>query len=305
MAGKSIRLFLVDGDYNGLITAELVNWTGHTLAGPRSELPNLLSRDECHQRTGIYFLISRESSDSGLSVYIGESDDIAKRLKQHSRPESSGGKDFWDYVVVITSKDGNLTKAHVKYLESRLISITKDVGRCSLINSVTPEFTSLPESDSSDMEFFIKQVQMVVPAIGFTFLKPVKKSIDSGSGDSVIYLLESPKHRLRARATEDGADFIVLKGSDSIGKWNGKNGGYGRLYRELCDRGVLEETQNGRRVFTKDYAFSSPSAAAATVYGRSTNGRQAWIVEGTGQTYHLYQSAKIAEVLPDNETSEV
>ena len=112
--GRSIRLFLVDGTPNGLLTAEIMNWTGHVLTGPRSKLAELVQRPECG-RTGVYFLVGA-APDNSLrpQVYIGESDDVAKRLKQHNRPEEQGGKDFWERVCLVTSKDQNLTKAHVK-----------------------------------------------------------------------------------------------------------------------------------------------------------------------------------------------
>ena len=132
--GRSIRLFLVDGLANGLLTAEIMNWTGHALTGSRSRLPELVQRPEC-ARTGVYFLVGTDP-DNALRplVYIGESDDVAKRLKQHHRPEDQGGKDFWEKVCLITSKDQNLTKAHVKFLESRLLALAKQSGRCGLIN---------------------------------------------------------------------------------------------------------------------------------------------------------------------------
>lgn len=121
--GRSLRLFLVDGTPNGLLTAEIMNWTGHVLTGPRSKLSELVQRPECG-RTGIYFLVGPDPENSLRSlVYIGETDDVGKRLKQHNRPEASGGKDFWERVCLVTSKDQNLTKAHAKYLESLLIHL--------------------------------------------------------------------------------------------------------------------------------------------------------------------------------------
>ena len=90
--GKSVKLFLVDGSPNGILTAEIINWTGKILSAPRSKLAELIQRDEC-KKTGVYFLVSAENESFPL-VYIGESDDVANRLKQHNRTEESGGKDF-------------------------------------------------------------------------------------------------------------------------------------------------------------------------------------------------------------------
>lgn len=110
-AGRTVRLFLVDGTPGGLLTAEIMNWTGHVIAAPRSDLAELVKRPEA-ARTGIYFLLGDDPDSLGGSrAYIGEADDISNRLRQHSRPEDQGGKDFWDRVTVVTSKDANLTKA--------------------------------------------------------------------------------------------------------------------------------------------------------------------------------------------------
>lgn len=155
--GRSIRLFLVDGTPNGLFTAEIMNWTGHVLTGPRSKLSELVQRPECG-RTGIYFLVGPDPDNSLRPlVYIGESDDVGTRLKQHNRPEDKGGKDFWEKVCLVTSKDQNLTKAHVKYLESLLIQSAGQVGRGKLINGTAHEYINLPESDRADMAFFMEQ----------------------------------------------------------------------------------------------------------------------------------------------------
>lgn len=157
--GRSIRLFLVDGTPNGLLTAEIMNWTGHVLTGPRTKLSELVQRPECG-RTGIYFLVGPDPENSLRPlVYIGESDDVGTRLKQHNRTEEQGGKDFWERVCLITSKDQNLTKAHIKYLESLLIRNAGAVARCKLINGTAHDYSNLPESDRADMAFFMEQIR--------------------------------------------------------------------------------------------------------------------------------------------------
>ena len=127
--GKSIRLYLADGTPGGLLTAEIMNWTGHVVAAPRSDLAVLLKRQEI-SRTGIYVLLGDDPESLGGSLaYIGEGDDVGKRLYQHARTEDQGGKDFWDRAIVFTSKDANLTKAHARYLESRFITLAQQARR--------------------------------------------------------------------------------------------------------------------------------------------------------------------------------
>lgn len=150
--GRTIRMFLVDGSPSGIITAEIMNWTGHVLCAPRSRLPDLIKRDET-KRTEICFLSGLDpETGSKTQVYIGESDNVGKRLAQHNKAESAGGRDFWDKVCLVSSKDQDLTKAHVRYLESRLISICSEAGRASLVNGTAPDYRYLPEADLADMD---------------------------------------------------------------------------------------------------------------------------------------------------------
>jgi hypothetical protein len=134
----------------GLTTAEITNWTGHVLPARRSDLADLLKRDEA-QRTGVYFLLGDDETTVGdARCYIGEADVVADRLRHHHRD-----KDFWDRVVVITSKDTNPTKSHGRYLESRLISLATQAARVTLENGTAPPVPALPEADASDMNYFL------------------------------------------------------------------------------------------------------------------------------------------------------
>jgi hypothetical protein len=114
MQGRTVRLFLVDGTPTGLITGEIMNWTGHILIAPRSRIGEALRREEA-SRTGVYFLVGDDPDQpTKTRVYIGEGDSVSNRIKNHVKDES---KDFWTKVCLVTSKDTNLTKAHARYLE--------------------------------------------------------------------------------------------------------------------------------------------------------------------------------------------
>ncbi|MDY7115530.1 GIY-YIG nuclease family protein [Halomonas sp. SSL-5] len=305
--GRSIRLFLVDGTPNGLLTAEIMNWTGHVLTGPRSKLSELVQRPECG-RTGIYFLVGPDPDNSLRPlVYIGESDDVGTRLKQHNRPEEKGGKDFWEKVCLVTSKDQNLTKAHVKYLESLLIQNAGQVGRCKLINGTAHEYINLPESDRADMAFFMEQIRTVLPVLGFDFLRetsrPSREPEATPAAEpeaSPRFNLEVPRHGIRATGQEIDGEFYVFKGSLARGSWVGTERGYQSLYNQLCEDGVLVES-DGTRIFNEDQSFSSPSAAAAVVSGRSANGRTSWKAEGSGLTYGEWQDRQVSAAAAESE----
>lgn len=306
--GRSIRLFLVDGTPNGLLTAEIMNWTGHVLTGPRSKLAELVQRPEC-ARTGVYFLVGPDPEDSlRTRVYVGESDDVAQRLKQHNRPEEQGGKDFWERVCLVTSKDQNLTKAHAKYLESKLIGIATSAGRCVLGNGTAHDYSGLPESDRADMAYFLEQIRTVLPVLGFDFLRELAKPSSAAAAPAALsvsesprFVLEIPKSKGRALAQEIDGEFFVLKGSRTRAEWVGTETGYQALFRQLLDEGVLVADGSEHLLFSDDYAFSSPSAAAAVVCGRQANGRTAWVVEGSGQTYAGWQDQQLTSLEPVEE----
>ncbi|MDD5145217.1 MAG: GIY-YIG nuclease family protein [Candidatus Pacebacteria bacterium] len=121
--GKKITLFLVDGEPDGKKTLSLGGWNGLGLMFPRNKLKELGS-DENYQKPGIYFLFGKESEDSLVySAYIGEAENIFDRLTTHSHDKS---KDFWHLTVAFISTDDSLTKAHVKYLESRCAELANN-----------------------------------------------------------------------------------------------------------------------------------------------------------------------------------
>lgn len=311
--GRSIRLFLVDGIPSGLLTAEIVNWTGHALTGPRSRLGDLLKRPEC-SRTGVYFLVGPDPENPMRSqVYIGESDDVATRLKQHNRPEDKGGKDFWERVCLVTSKDQNLTKAHVKFLESRLIAMASSSGAGTLLNGTAHDYDMLPESDRSDMAFFVEQIRIILPVLGFDFLRDQQKLIEqlrqqnAQPQPAAVFVMEIPKYGIRAEAREVDGEFIVLADSLARDHWASSSNytSYRPLYNELRENGVLVVAGKDHVRFTRDQVFSSPSAAAAVVSGRSANGRTTWLEKNTRMTYGDWQSAQIEQQTPTDSSGHV
>jgi hypothetical protein len=221
-SGKQIKLFLIDGTPGGLTTAEITNWTGHVFSARRSDLADLLKRDEA-QRAGAYVLPGDDEAAIGNTrCYIGEADVIANRLRGHHRD-----KDFWDWdrVVVITSKDANLTKAHGRYLESRLIDLATSAGRVTLENRTAPTVPALPEADASDMDYFLAQLQIVLPVLGVNAIRvPQPKPLIPSPGEtaeSPIFHLRNAKVGVDARAQQIDGEFTMLAGSSVVASWHG------------------------------------------------------------------------------------
>lgn len=307
--GKSVRMFLADGTPGGLVTAEIMNWTGHVMAAPRSELRELLSREEA-KRTGLYILLGEDPDALGeRRAYIGEGDNVGRRLYHHSRTEEQSGKAFWDRAVILTSKDMNLTKAHVRYLESRFIQLAQDAKRASLENGTAPATQTLPEADVSDMEYFIEQAKIVLPVLGVNLFRsgPTPQgrqaSNDKGErGSSDTFELHFKKDDISASAEEVDGEFVVLKDSEARSSWVGVAGrGYSKLRNKLEHDGVLVQNAQGTKMlFTQDYAFASPSAAAATIVGRAANGPESWIHKTSGLSYAKWQDQGLERAVEDD-----
>ena len=302
--GKSVRLFLADGTPGGLLTAEIMNWTGHIVAAPRSDLGTLLKRPEA-SRTGIYLLLGDDPDSMGGSLaYIGEGDDVSKRLYQHSRAEEQGGKDFWDRAIVLTSKDANLTKAHARYLESRLITLAQQANRARLINGTAPAPLPLPESYVSDMEYFIAQAKIVLPVLGVNLFRNTTVSVTPSNPTepssshpvvSPLFEMSLKRYGIVATAQEVDGEFTVLEGSLARASWIGvEEDGYRRLREKLVKDGTLISSADGTiAVFSRNQVFASPSAASAIVSGRNSNGRTAWRLQSTGLAYGEWQNQEI------------
>lgn len=221
--------------------------------------------------------------------YIGEADVVAERLKHHQR-----GKDFWDRMVVVTSKDTNLTKSHGRYLEARLIQLATAATRVSLENSTAPPLPSLPEADASDMDFFLEQLQIVLPVLGVNAIRATRVGVSDGSriqsNLSPVFELSVPKSRVAAKARQIDGEFTVLAGSTGVAAWvaagtaDSTRRAYD-AYRERHARLVRDgsiRVDNGTGVVTRDLVFTSPSLAGAVLLGRSCNGRRSWVSdEGT------------------------
>jgi hypothetical protein len=308
-AGKSVRLFLADGTPGGLLTAEIMNWTGHVIAAPRSDLSALLKRRET-SRTGIYILLGEDpESVGGLIAYVGEGDDVSKRLYQHSRPEDLGGRDFWDRAIVITSKDTNLTKAHARYLESRFITLALQANRAKLINATAPLPIVLPEADISDMEFFTEQARIVLPVLGVNIFRAPAVSSSQRSAPlaeqdvtaSPTFELRLKKEDILATAQEIDGEFTVLADSTARLKWGGAGAHNYRGLRERLEHdGTLVVSPGGATMrFTHSQVFASPSAAAAIVVGRSANGRNEWVTAEGRVTYGDWQRRGVDEALKE------
>ncbi len=255
----TLRLFFPDGDPYSIKVAKLGNWSGVGVMFPRALLGEARKRPELG-RPGVYLLLG-EDEDGFPELYIGEADDVGKRIAQHDQ-----GKDFWTHAVVFTaSEDEGLDKAQTRYLEARLIELAKSRGQAKIKNQNQGSLPPLSEMDRADAEQFLENLLLCLPPLGVSFLGP--KSPKKQAGAQRFYLSSKGVHA-EAELTAEG--FVVKKGSQAV-----LTQSYQRLRQRLVEAGILK-IERDYYVFTRDYVFSSPSAAAAAIRGGATQGTTYW-----------------------------
>jgi hypothetical protein len=262
--GFSIRIFLPDGSPDGLRIVEKSNWTGSGVICPRPLLKEMKGRPE-FSRTGVYVLAGPPSQSDMPQVYIGEGDPVLPRLEQHLAK-----KDFWTTMICFTSKDGNLNKAHVQYLEARLLEHARGAKRCELENGNVPQKPSLSEADTAEVEGFLDEMLLCFPVLGVSiFEKPEKFS------NKTIKLVLTAKG-IQAAGYESPQGFVVTSGSEAVVATAPSIHPYLIEIRQgLLRHGILQDA-GGKFRLTQDYVFNSPSTAAGVLLGRSANGRVEW-----------------------------
>jgi hypothetical protein len=232
-------------------------------------------------RPGVYFLFEGRFGDTKPIAYLGESENVSQRLTSHDRD-----KDFWSEVVIFTSKDQNLTKAHIKYLESTLVRMSKHADRYQLENGNTPPESTLPRPDCDAMEEFVENIRMVLGILGYSILEPILPSksvsgplssidVESNDEDPLNELFFSVNNlAARGAATDEG--FVLKKGSQ-LSKTNTDSipGKLANMKDRLLKEGSLKE-ESEKLIATEDILLSSSSYAAAIVAGTARSGPQSW-----------------------------
>lgn len=322
--GRTLKLFLADGTADGLIVSEIINWTGQIFKFPRESLSVFLGRKES-ARTGIYILSGIEIDTDEPVIYVGESDNVGERLRQHEKDIS---KSFWNSTYVINSKDYNLTKAHALYLEATIVKKSQQSQKFNVVNIKSKEYENLPESDISDMNYFLEQIYLSLPVLGLDIFIPesivrskaeistINAIHDSAfdealvlrqsplpaitGSESIEVILSDPKHDVEARGLESNGKILVISGSRARKNAQVLTPTYKSLRESLFARGILRDSiDRNYSEFLSDYLFDSPSAASAVILGRSDNGRSSWKEVKSGKSLgQLYREQSEKAIQP-------
>lgn len=276
--GKKLTVYMIDGTEYGARIAEIGNWVGKAFYTPRATVSKVIDREEFNN-PGIYCLKSSSDSDTFQEkIYIGEAENIKIRLKQHLKNDK---KDFAEILFFI-SKDDLLTKTQIKYLESRIVQLAIESKNAEIENGNVPSLPTLHEADKSDMEYFLDQMKLIFPVMGYRFLISSvvienKEEMTKQNEERIEYKIN--KNDIYAQMYISDQGFVVKKGSEAKKQLSKScTDTYKKLRLKLLDTEILKE-EGDLYIFQEDSVFSSPSAASNMVLGRNSNGYTEWITE--------------------------
>ncbi|MFV0402205.1 MAG: GIY-YIG nuclease family protein [Oscillospiraceae bacterium] len=272
MPGQLIRMFLVDGNPQGIKTMEISNRTIYATMFPRALFHQYRERPE-YSRPGVYLLIGQDEDGNDM-IYIGEGAPVGERLRSH---DGIKPKDFWTDAVVFTSKDSYLTKTQIQYLEAKLVEKAADAGRVLMDNSNTPGGVPyISEADEAEISEFLESIYLFMDSLGFPFFVPLISNEQVEPAD-VIFEIKKNKSNVHGKMMVKNGQYILLKGSIAAKTESpGASNWVKNNRRELMDKGVLVENDANTLILTAEAAFKSPSGAAVVIEGYSVNGLRAW-----------------------------
>src|SRR5262245_15278885 len=251
MAGSTIRIYLTEGTPLGPRIIEKSNWTGKALDLARVDWPKMRARPD-FSRPGVYVLTGVDDLGK-VRVYVGEADELRLRINQHY--SGPGAKGFWTRAVAFTSKDENFNKAHVRYIESRLVGLGHAAKRVTMENGNAPGEPALSESDRSEAETFLSEMLVIYPLLGVDAFTVPTVPIDAPA------TLTLKARGIVAYGHDSPEGFVVHRGSEAaLADVPSLHDYLKKLRGTLAASGVLLAEKDRYRL-TQDYTFNSPSTA--------------------------------------------
>ena len=277
MVDRLIKLFVMESKKN-LRTVDLSNWVGKVYIGNRKHVDLIQEIPDLAKSTGLYFLLGRDPESDDSCLYIGEADDVANRIKQHANNKE---KEWFDEFIVFVSKDMDLTKAHVRYLEKSFYDLAKEnLTTINLMNSCCPPGSNLSDCDIAYMQEFQNNILFILNHLGLiNFVKTTEKKVtEPEKFENIFYInlkKENKDKQAKLAITDNG--YVLLKGTyiekypnpSFLDKSNMKK------RQQLLEKGLLQELDNVV-ISTEDIYFNSPSGAANIVRLNATNGWLYW-----------------------------
>jgi len=274
--GKSINLFLMDGEPSGRIKCTLANWTGVAYKVPRTALDLCKERNDLKQ-SGIYFLFGTSDQTGNNVVYVGQAgarkngEGLLYRLQEHKR---NPDKDYWTEAVVFTTSNNSFGPTEISYLENRFCGLAVNAKRYEVRNGNDPTHGNITEEKESELEEFVDYARIVMGTLGHKVFEPLvphtpAKADGTVTDDEPLLYFNRPSINATSRRTSDG--FVVFKGSTVAAK-----------LQKSCPESVVnlreryKDKIDSNSILTDDLLFTSPSTAASFVGGSSLSGNELW-----------------------------
>lgn len=283
LRGKSINLFLIDGEASGLIKCTLANWTGIAYKIPRTELEKCKERDDLKQ-SGVYFLFGISDQTGKNVVYIGQAgarkngEGLLNRLQEHKRNPDKG---YWTEAIIFTTTNNSFGPTEISYLENRFCNLALEAKRYDVKNGNDPTPGNVTEEKESELEEFLDYARIIVGTLGhkvfvpFTENKIINDQELVDKPEKIFYLkrkIRKSGQIIEAKCKQTSEGFVVLKGSHIE-----------TIDSRSIPPGVKTARNNAKRdennILQEDILFNSPSYAAAFVIGGHTNGLTDWKTE--------------------------
>lgn len=286
--GKSINLFLMDGEPTGRIKCTLANWTGLAYRIPRTALDLCKERDDLKQ-SGIYFLFGTSDQTGNTVVYVGQAgarkngEGLLYRLQEHKR---NPDKDYWTEAIVFTTSNNSFGPTEISYLENRFCGLALAANRYEVKNGNDPTHGNITEEKESELEEFVDYARIVMGTLGHKVFEPLVAIPPSIAPENLpkveepLLYFENTNAKATGRRTSEG--FVVLKGSILSQK----------IAKSCPEIAIKARTKYSDRInkdntLTDDVLLSSPSAAAAFVGGSSLSGNELWKTENGIPLKHI------------------
>jgi hypothetical protein len=283
--GRTIQMFLPSNSPHFRVVEIPTFWTGRVIwASKVSLLENLQDREDAWT-CGTYILLG-PSPDNPLitKAYIGSSDSVLKRLKNHI---TDPDKDFWEDTILCLSTDASMTTSHSLLLEKLMIDSARKSKACELLNIQNPQEPAIGQPQRQQTLYYFEQLRLALPTLGVTIFpltSPIKEAV--GGGDVITEtIFEIKKEDVFATAREVLGGFVISANSLARkAETDSLQAGYRQLRAKLISSGILVDNDSTTYKFSQDYSFGSSSAAAITVLGASASGPREWRLQGQNKT---------------------
>jgi hypothetical protein len=270
---KKITIFQMEDIENSPKTIDIHGSSLSVVYIPRIRLKEYMEKLNEFKHPGVYIL--KSDSESGVfseKVYIGEGEPLKDRISQHI---SNDKNEFKECVIITSTRENELTKAHIKNMESKLFEIAINCKNAEVDNTNRPTKSSISLADESYINDFIEQIKIILPLCGFNCFIPTTIITDNLIKDNIFTIIQK---NIKAEMVIEQGNYIVLKGSRAK-KDTTSNFKYHHTYKELRDRLINNNIlmlENDEYVFQENTVFTSSSAASTIVLGYPISGLEAW-----------------------------